>query len=88
MRISDEKLAAGGAYVHTTRDLVEGALIIVNYWTKDDGLRVNAVKTELLLFTRIYKAQSFKLPIQDRELSLTFSNQAKYLGVILDKNLS
>jgi len=50
------------------------------------GLGVNPEKTELFLFTRKYKVPNLILP-KLHQARLALSNQAKYLGVILEKRL-
>jgi len=65
---------------------METPLSTVSRWTAVCGLGVDPEKTELVLFTRKYKVPNLVLPkLQQTRLAL--SNQAKYLGVILDKKL-
>jgi len=65
---------------------METALPTLSRWTADYGLGVNPEKTELVLFTSKYKIPSQTLP-KLHQKRLTLSNQANYLGVILDKEL-
>jgi len=65
---------------------LETALSTLSRWTAGCGLGVNPEKTELVLFTRKYKVPIL-VPPKLHQTRLTFSNQAKYLGVILDKKL-
>jgi len=60
--------------------------IAVTRWTAVCGLEVNPEKTELVIFTREYKIPNLTLP-KLHQTRLTLINQAKYLGVILDKKL-
>jgi len=60
------------------------ALSTLLRWTADCGLGVNAEKTELVLFTRKYKLPNITIP-KLHQTRPTLNNQAKYLGVILDK---
>jgi len=62
------------------------ALSTLSRWTAVCGLGVNPEKTELVLFTRKYKIPNLILS-KLHQTRLTLSNQAKYLGVILDKKL-
>ena len=73
-------IIARGSCINTIRDLIEGALKLVSSWTRENGLGVNASKTELVLFTRRYKIPEFRLPKLEGE-TLSISNQAKFLGV-------
>jgi len=65
---------------------METALSTLSRWTAVCGLGVNPEKTELVLFTRKYKIQNLILP-KVHQTRQTLSNQAKNLGVILDKKL-
>jgi len=65
---------------------METALSILSRWTAVCGLGVNPEKIELVLFTRKYKIPNQILP-KLHQTRLALSNQAKYLGVILDKKL-
>jgi len=65
---------------------METALSTLSRWTAVCGLGVNPEKTELYHFTRKYEIRNLILP-KLHQTRLTLSNQAKYLGVILDKKL-
>jgi len=65
---------------------METGLSTLSRWTAVCGLGVNPEKTELVIFTRKYKIPNLILP-KLHQTRLTLSNQAKYLGVILDKKL-
>jgi len=75
-----------GKFPQTLCNLMETALSTLSRWTAGCGLGVNPEKTELVLFTRKYKVPIL-VPPKLHQTRLTFSNQAKYLGVILDKKL-
>jgi len=62
--------------------MMEIALSTLSGWISEYGLGVNPEKIELVLFTR--KATLPKL----HQTRRTLINQAKYLGVILDKKLN
>jgi len=65
---------------------METALSTLSRWTAGCRLGVNPKKTELVLFTRKYMVPIL-VPPKLHQMRLTFSNQTKYLGVILDKKL-
>jgi len=67
-------------------NLMETALSTLSRWTAVCRLGVSPEKTEPVLFTRKYKVPNLILP-KLHQTRLTLSNQAKYLGVILDKKL-
>jgi len=75
-----------GKFPQTLCNLMETALSTVSRGTANCGLGVNPEKTELVLCTRKYKVPIL-VPPKLHQTRLTFSNQAKYLGVILDKKL-
>jgi len=75
-----------GKFPQTLCSLMETALSTLSRWTADCGLRVKPEKNELVVFTRKYKISSLTLTKLQQTL-LTLSNQAKYLGVILNKKL-
>jgi len=75
-----------GKFPQTLCNLMETALSTLSRWTAVCGLGVNPEKTELVLLTRKYKVPKIILP-KLHQTRLTLSNQAKYLGVILDKKL-
>jgi len=82
----DVDILLQGKFPQTLCNLMETALSILSRWTAVCGLGVNPEKTELVLFTRKYKIPNLILP-KLHQMRLTLSNQAKYLGVILDKKL-
>lgn len=68
-------------------DLMQTAIKIVEDWCKENSLKVNPTKSELVLFTRKRKIESLKLPTLF-DLSLNLKENVKYLGITLDKKLS
>jgi len=73
-------------FPQTLCNLMETALSTLSRRTAVCGLGVNPEKTELVIFTRKYKIPNLTLP-KLYQTRLTLCNQAKYLGVILDKKL-
>jgi ribonuclease HI len=83
----DVVILARGKFPDTLSEITEGALRKLLKWAHRWGLGVNPAKTKLVLFTRKYKIPSFGKPrLGGTELKL--SDEAKYLGVILDKKLN
>jgi len=74
-----------GKFSQTLCNLMETAPFTLSGWTADCGLGVNPEKTELVIFSKKYKIPSLTLP-KLHQTCLALSNQAKYLGVILNKN--
>ncbi|XP_055836606.1 uncharacterized protein LOC129905204 [Episyrphus balteatus] len=83
----DVAIAVSGKYPQTLAELLKTALNKLIHWARGCGLDINPHKTELVLFTRKYKIPDFKLPTI-KEVTLTLSDQAKYLGLIFDKKLT
>jgi len=61
-------------------------LKILSECTIANGLGVNPSKTELVLFTNRYKIPQLNPPVLNN-CNLSFSDHARYLGLVLDKRL-
>ena len=64
---------------------MEGDLVNLATWFKNDGLKVNPTKTEMSLLrtpAAIKKTQAFKVEFDGASLSPT--EHIKFLGVLLD----
>lgn len=76
-----------GKDLYTLGGLMQNALSVVENWCTVEGLSVNPSKTSLVLFTN--KRSVNNLPSLNLfGQSLTWSEQVKYLGIILDRKLS
>jgi len=75
-----------GKYPQTLCDLMTAKLKKLVTWAERSGLGINPDKTELVLFSRKYKIPQLKPP-KLKETNLSFSESAKYLGLVLDKKL-
>lgn len=76
-----------GKYPHTLTDLMQTALKHLVKWADRNGLQINPVKTELVMFTRNRLPTDLRIPtVQGVQLKLAV--QAKYLGIILDSKLN
>ena len=64
------------------------ALRAVNDWVSSNGLKLNADKTKLIVFTNKQKkeARSIRVTLNDYVINVT--DKGKFLGVIMDQNLS
>jgi len=78
----DIAIIFNGKYLPTLCDLMTAKLKILLEWTIENGLEVYPSKTELVLFTNRYKN-----PPNLNNCNLSFSDYAKYLGLVLDKPL-
>ena len=76
-----------GKHICTLRDLMQTALGIIAKWTNSCGLSVNPLKTKLVLFSRKYKLLFFNPPTLNG-VGLNIANQAKFLGLIVDRKLN
>lgn len=83
----DVVLMSRGKFLDTLSDLLTNGLNCLKRWADDRGLGVNSTKTELVLFTNRHKIPDFKKPILGRQ-ELSLSDEAKYLGIILDRKLN
>lgn len=76
-----------GKFISTVSERLELALQRLERWSHKNGLGVNPSKTKLVLFTRKRAIPDFRPPtLGGRSLSL--SNEARYLGIILDSKLN
>ena len=82
----DVVLLVTGKFPPTISEIMQSSLYDLSTWATEKGLGVNPAKTELVLFTRKYKVETFRLPILDG-VELKLSESAKYLGVFLDSKL-
>jgi len=82
----DVAIIFNGKYPQTPCDLMTAKLKILSEWTIANGLGVSPSKTELVLFTKRYKMPQLNPPILNN-CNLSFSNHARYLGLVLDKRL-
>jgi len=73
-------------YIQTLCDLMTAKLKILSEWTIANGLGVNPSITELVLFTYIYNILQLNPPILNN-CNLSFSDHARYLGLVLYKSL-
>jgi len=80
----DAAIIFNGKYPQTLCDLMTAKLKTLSEWT--NGLGVNPSKTELVLFTNRYKIPQLNPPILNK-CNLSFSDHARYLGLVLDKRL-
>jgi hypothetical protein len=80
-------LLAVGKFPNTVSGLIQWALSTVETWCNEVGLSVNPDKIGLVAFTRKTKLQGLFEP-RLFEVPLRFSRSVKYLGVILDSQLT
>ena len=82
----DVMLLTSGKYPEILRDLLQNGLNYTLKWASDCGLNLNPKKTEIILFTRKYKPPQLK-ELKIREVTIPFTKQIKFLGIILDSKL-
>ncbi|XP_036341061.1 uncharacterized protein LOC118750446 [Rhagoletis pomonella] len=83
----DLALTAVGKHPQILCDLVQGALGVVETWSKKSGLSVNPGKTVMVLFTKKIKTVQVQLPFLNG-VTLALSEEVRYLGVVLDRKLT
>ncbi|RVE41603.1 hypothetical protein evm_013751 [Chilo suppressalis] len=76
-----------GKFASTACDVMRGAMKVVEKWCDDYGLKVNPVKTELVMFTNKRSLGDYRLP-KLFNTTLRLSNEVKYLGITLDSKLN
>ena len=83
----DIRLLVVGKFPNTVSGLMQWALSTIEIWCNKVGLLVSPDKTGLVAFTRKRKLPGFFEP-QFFRVKLSFSGSVKYLGVILDSQLT
>lgn len=83
----DVAIVITGLFPKTICNRMNKALRLITDWTQTCGLGINPSKTELMFFTRRQLPLDLVLPVIG-DKTLTLSNEAKYLGVILDSKLN
>ena len=76
-----------GKFNGTISDRMNLALKLVQNWCERVELRVNPAKTIVVPFTRKTKLEDLRPPTLSGQV-IRFSDEVKYLGVILDKRLT
>ena len=66
---------------------MQNALHITVNWATDVGLGVNPDKTEVVIFSRKHTTSNF-VNLVIRGTPINISEEAKYLGLILDRKIS
>jgi ribonuclease HI len=82
----DVGLLQVGSHCDTIRGTTQVALNTVERWCKENHLRLNPAKTELVMFTLKNRWKMKPLFLCGQEL--IFHDHVKYLGVILDQRLT
>ena len=76
-----------GFCLTTLRDLGQQYLSICNNWCEANGLKLNALKTKVIIFSRKHNLQ-LPRPINLHGLNIEFCKTVKYLGIKLDSKLN
>jgi hypothetical protein len=80
-------LLAGRKFPNMVSELMQGALYTAEKWCDKVGLSVNPDKTDLVVFTKKRKLDSFFEPLLFG-VTLHHSESVRYLGVTLDSRLN
>ena len=83
----DVFISITGKFLDTLSNLLQSALNLVQNWCTKVGLKVNPNKTVIVPFTNRRKLQGLTEP-DFFGTRINFSNECKFLGVILDKKLT
>lgn len=83
----DVAILVRGKFPDTLCNIIQNVLEDVSRWAKSCGLGINASKTELILFTKKHSIPVLNLPTLGG-ITLTVSEKASYLGLVLDRKLS
>lgn len=76
-----------GIDLSTLRDLGQVYLRRINKWCEDNGLKLNAIKTQVIIFSRKNNIR-LPRPIKLQGIEVEFHNTVKYLGIHLDNRLN
>lgn len=81
-------IVSGNKGLGILNDRIRRAVKIIEEWCSGSGLKINADKTQLMLFTRMKKINSSQLSVSVGGKKLEVVREAKYLGVTFDSKLS
>ena len=84
----DTYLLYGSKKLKTLEITINTELKLVTNWLRLNKLSLNAKKTELVIFRSKRKPMNREISIKLNGFKLTPSDNVKYLGMYLDKNLS
>lgn len=84
--VDDITILVRGSYEKILMDLLQEALRATEAWCGDKSLTIQGDKTVVMVCTRQYKVQPLGEITIDRAW-ITYMEQTKYLGVILDRKL-
>ena len=76
-----------GFCLMTLRDLGQRYLSICNKWCEENGLKLSAIKTQVIIFSRKHSI-TLPRPIKLRGIEIEFCSTVKYLGIHLDSKLN
>jgi ribonuclease HI len=76
-----------GFCLSTLRDLGQEYLHKINLWCEANGLKLNAIKTQVIIFSRKNNI-NLPRPIKLHGIEIEFCNTVKYLGIHLDSRLN
>ena len=76
-----------GLDLYTLRNLGQEYLRRINQWCEENGLKLNAIKTQIIIFSRKNNI-NLPRPIKLHGIDIEFCNTIKYLGVHLDSRLN
>ena len=83
----DLAIILSGFCLNTLRDLGQHYITVCNDWCIANGLKLSAIKTQVIVFSRKYNlALPPKISLQG--INLEFCNTIKYLGIHLDSRLN
>ena len=83
----DLAIIISGFDLPTLRDLAQHYITACNDWCDNNGLKLSAIKTQVIIFSRKYNI-SLPRPIRLQGLDIAFCNTVKYLGIHLDSRLN
>ena len=83
----DLAIIISGFCLYTLRDLGQHYITACNKWCEANGLKLSAIKTQVIIFSRKNKI-SLPPKIKLKGLDIDFCNTIKYLGIHLDNRLN
>ena len=83
----DLAIILSGFDLSTLRDMGQLYLTAINKWCESNGLKLSAVKTQVIVFSRKYNI-SLPRPLKLQGVEIEFCKTVKYLGIHLDSRLN
>ena len=91
MYVDDTNVTFSAATIPDLESQINSDLKYIDRWLKANKLSLNVTKTEFMAISSRQKLQSlndYKMNVHIDDIPINQSNQSKFVGLIIDENLS